>query len=98
MILLELGASPDAADIWGSSPLHLAAQRGEVRCAERLLDGGAAGTAHDNKVYIYTMTTRPCNSPFCRMYMTTRPGSFELEMLGWCFTFWDWRCVFGAEG
>jgi len=50
LILLELGANPDAADLWGSSPLHLAAWKGEVRCAERLLDGGAGGTAHDNKV------------------------------------------------
>jgi ankyrin repeat protein len=46
-LLLDKGASAEAADNDGSTPLHLASQTGHEAVARLLLDKGASATAAD---------------------------------------------------
>lgn len=39
--LIDRGADPNAQDLHGTTPLHMAASRGHVKCAVALLTGGA---------------------------------------------------------
>jgi ankyrin repeat protein len=48
--LLKFGASPDAFDLEGQSPLHLAIRGGHAVVAKRLLQAGADPNLRDRKV------------------------------------------------
>jgi hypothetical protein len=47
--LLEVGADPNARKSWGSTPLHRAADLGQLECAKLLLQAGAKPDAVDDK-------------------------------------------------
>ena len=48
-LLIGRGADPNMADITGQTPLHCAAQKGQIKVAELLIESGADMDKADNR-------------------------------------------------